>query len=287
MRVRRFAGGCVLSLGAWRTRLVRAASLAAAWFATSAGPAAAEGVTVALLPAEQVVAPGEEFQLDLYVTEAGSPFNAFDAGIGYDGGALTFLPTSPTSLQQGVYMTSACGNTFHLFSTAGDSLIITDVLLCLGVSLPGPGQIYRLRFRASETPQVTRVRIDSIQFYDAGLYVNPARRSDAVIGIGVPLDSGSPPSAGGRLRLRAMPNPSAGGIALCVESEAVGEQALEVFDVHGRLVQRLQRGTFSAGARTVVWNGAGADGMRLRPGVYVVRLRSALAAAEVRVTLLD
>src|SRR5689334_19609432 len=84
----------------------------------SNGPALAQGVTVALSPAAQTVAPGDTFNLELDVTLTGSQFNGFDAIIAYDPAAVTFLPRSPLSLQEGSYMRGACGNTFHLFSAA-------------------------------------------------------------------------------------------------------------------------------------------------------------------------
>src|SRR5512143_2432122 len=90
------------------------------------------GVEVALSPASLTVTPGSEFDLEIRVTSAGSSFNGFDAVVGYDPAALTFLPASPLSLQQGCLMTgecsAACGNTFHQFSSGGDSLRVNDVL---------------------------------------------------------------------------------------------------------------------------------------------------------------
>src|SRR5512145_2614324 len=107
-------------------------------------------VRVALTPALQTVAPGSDFDVFVDVTEAGSAFNGFDLVVGYDPAALTFLPLSPTTLQQGCLMTGACsgacGNTFHVFGAAGDSLAVSDVLLCNQFSLTGPGRIYKLRF---------------------------------------------------------------------------------------------------------------------------------------------
>ncbi len=250
-------------------------------------PAAAQGVAVSILPASQTVAPGAEFDLELYVMQTGSTFNAFEAGIGFDPAALTFVPLSPISLQQGSYMTGACGNTFHLFSAGPDSLAITCSLMCLGVSLPGPGQIYKLRFRASETPQVTYVRFDSIQFYDAGSYVNPAYPSDAVISIGVELEAGPPPAGPAGLRLRATPNPCTGPVSLRVDADAAGEQILEILDPRGRLVRRLESGSFGPGARTASWDGQDARGAPVPAGVYLARVRLGSAAAGTRIIRLE
>ena len=166
----------------------------------------AQGVTVALLPSQQV-APGATFDLYIQVTQAGSSFNGFDAVIGYDPAALTFVPGSN---EEGSYMTGACGNTFHVFQAGAATDTITDVLLCNGVSLPGPGRLYHLRFQASMTVQVTEVRfLPGLQFYNAGLYVNPVTSSNVLIGIGMPV-SVEPPGKPSRLLAAAAPNPSPG-----------------------------------------------------------------------------
>src|SRR5580765_1145624 len=104
------------------------------------------GVKVALLPTSQIVGPGQEFDVTIQVTRAGSPFNAFDAVIGWDPTAIQPVTLTPLSDQEGAYLTAACAKRFHVFTAAADYDSITDVLLCAGVSLTGPGEIYRLRF---------------------------------------------------------------------------------------------------------------------------------------------
>ena len=53
------------------------------------------------------------------------------------------------SLQRGTLATGACllNSPFHSFVTAPDSLMCTLVILCGGVSVTGPGQLYRVRVR--------------------------------------------------------------------------------------------------------------------------------------------
>jgi hypothetical protein len=156
----------------------------------AASPLEAQGVHVALLPASQTVAPGSEFELTLTVTQAGSAFNAFDAYVGFDPTALTPVPMSPISQQEGAYFVGSCGSRLHRFRAGVDRDTVSDVLLCAGASRTGPGDIYRLRFRASETPQATVVRfLPGLQFYNAGLFVEPEYATDAVVGIG-----GAPPA---------------------------------------------------------------------------------------------
>jgi hypothetical protein len=264
------------------------ASAAVLACALAAATAAAQGVTVALTPNGQQVAPGATLTLDLTVTRAGLPFNGFDAVIGYDPAALTLLPMSPTSLQQGTLMTGACGNTFHRFRQGASTDTISDVLLCNGVSLTGPGQIYRLQFRASTTPQVTMVRfLPGLQFYDGGLYVNPAFSTDAIIGIGMPpLIGVGPGSSPQSLALRITPNPARDGALFTLEADRAGVLKVGVFDVRGRLVRRFEDSLSIAGERTIAWDGRDAAGRAVAPGVYLVRLEVAGRAVSGRVTVI-
>src|SRR5207249_5397462 len=111
----------------------------------------------------------------------------------------------------------ACGRTFHDFHAAGDSLTITDILLCDQFSLTGPGQVYKLRFKASTTPQTTVIAIRSATFYDAGVYVTPVVTSDDSVKIAGSSAVGGPGVPAG-LRIAAGPNPARGAVALTVAS---------------------------------------------------------------------
>lgn len=263
---------------------------ALALVSVSAPDAVRAGVQAALVPSQQTVTPGAVFDLEIDVTAAGSPFNAFKAVVTWDPAALTFLPASPTTDQQGCLMTggcsAACGNTFHAFATQADSLWMSNSLLCDAITLTGPGQLYKLHFRASTTQQVTTVRFRRAPtFINSGLYVTPVTSADAVIGIGTPLDVDPGATATG-LRLRAEPNPSFGAVLLTVEADAAGEQRLDVLDVQGRLVRRLSSGWYDRGIRQVKWDGRDASGARAPAGVYLINLHAGPRVSRSHVTLL-
>src|SRR5215471_11182355 len=232
-------------------------------------------ISVGLTPSSQTVGPGTDFDLFFDATAAGSDFNGFDVVVSYDPAALTFLPLSPTSLQQGCLMTggcsAACGSTFHLFSAAGDSLSASDVLLCNQTFLNGPGHLYKLRFHASSTVQVTHVLIRHTNFYNAGLFVTPVSTSDATIGIGVTLGVGpSGPAGAGRVRVE--PNPSFGRVAFAIEGGgASGLDSVEILDLQGRIVRALAPGGSSSAAR-MTWDGRDARGVPVAAGVYQARI---------------
>ncbi len=258
------------------------------------GAAHGQGVRVGLVPSALTVVPGAEFDLEIAVTEAGSLFNGYDATITYDPAALTFLPTSPTSLQQGSYMLGECfdppsnpSQTFHQFSSSAGSLTINHVRLCRSpAALPGPGQLYKLHFQASTTEQVTTVRFGSVQFYQDGLFVAPVSSTDATIGIGVALDVGGPGRGPRGLRLSSAPNPFRTQAGITVESASAGWQELRVSDPQGRVVRHLEGGTFGAGTRRVIWDGRDDWGRVLPSGVYLVSARGQTGSARIRLALL-
>jgi hypothetical protein len=251
-------------------------------------PAQASGVTVALLPDSGFVSPGSEFTLELRLTEPGDSINAYDAVIGYDPAVLTFLPASPLSLQEGAYMKAppACGYTFHYFTSAGDSLMIEHSLMCNLVSLPGPGQLYKLRFRASAVPQWTWVRIRSIQFTNGGFFVNPAHPSDAAIAIGVAVGVPGPGPAPAETRVKVAPNPCRAAATIVVETAAAGEQQVVICDVQGRAVRHLAHGAIAPGTRRIAWDGKDDAGVRLAPGVYRVLMKTLGRSTGARIVLL-
>jgi len=258
--------------------LIRLATLSISLTVLLAGAADA-AVRVALMPETLSVSPGDTVTLVLQVPVAGSAFNAYDAIVEYDPAVLTFLPRVPTTLQQGLSMTGACGNTFHWFTAAGDSLSISNSLLCAGMSLTGPAELYELRFRVPLTPGATTVRLRRVQFYNGGLFVNPAIPSDALVTWGGNVGVGDPLVApGASLAVRG--NPSNGIQRIELASPVEGEQSLVVFDAAGRAVRRLAQGRFPAGSRAVTWDGRDDAGRPVPPGVYLVRYNAAGQSAR-------
>jgi hypothetical protein len=184
-------------------------------------------------------------------------------------------------------MTGACGNSpFHRFRQGASSDTIGCSLLCQDVSLTGPGQIYRLKFRASDSVQVTTVHfLPGLQFYNAGLFVDPAHTTDATVHIGTSTDVGATPGSE-RLRLRVAPNPTRAGTTFTIEAGRAGPQRLVVFDLRGRIVRAFADTVAAPGARTLAWDGRDSAGRRLPPGAYVVRLEAGGRSTSSRVTLI-
>jgi hypothetical protein len=243
------------------------------------------GVQVALVPDSPQVAPGSELRVRLVVLAAGDPFNGYDAVIEYDPAALTYLPTSPTSLQEGSLMTGACGVRFLNFIPSSGSLSLTHVLLCSGVTVTGPGELYVLRFRASETEQLTTVSFGTApRFYNAGIRVLPVMAGDAQILIGSPTDV--PPSDRAPLpRLEAFPNPSGASFVFRIQGRLEGRRGLSIRDVRGRIVRTLEIEASDAAERLVTWDGRTGAGAAVRPGVYLAELRTRQGVVSTRIVV--
>jgi len=269
-----------------RVRPLAGAVLAAAIGLLPGALASAQSVTIALVPGTLALAPDSVFTLELRVTQSGSAFNAFDATVGFDTAAVRFQATSPVSQQIGSLITAAsCNSPFHVFTPPGgsDSVSTSVAIFCNGVSVTGPGQLYKLKFKASHVPADGWIRIRSATFYNAGVYVAPQvvplYTSDAHVVVGT---TGVGPGGAGEgfARLVAGPNPARGAVMLVLAGRAPGGGRVEIHDALGRLVRRLD---VPAGLASVRWDGRDDAGRATPSGVYLVRWSSGGAVASGRV----
>jgi glucose/arabinose dehydrogenase len=70
------------------------------------------------------------------------------------------------------------------------------------------------------------------------------------------------------------PNPSGGSVRLGFSLAVGGEAEVAVFDLGGRRVAELARGTFPAGPTELRWDGRRGDGTKAAAGLYFARLRA-------------
>ncbi len=282
LTIRRSSGRSFAARAARCSCPMLAALLVAALSVLVAPAARAVGVTAALLPDTSRIAAGTEFTVTLSVPVAGHPFNAYDAAVSWDPAALTFLPTSPTTLQEGAAMVAACPSRFHSFASAGDSLAVSHVLLCAGTAIAS-GELYRLRFRAGEGNAWTTIRLRSIRFYDAGLFVALDGASDAAVWVGTQTGVGpEPPPA--TVRVRIAPNPCRSASEIVLESPAAGAR-VRICDVQGRVVRRFED-PMPAGTMRLAWDLKDGRGLRVAPGIYRVLVEGAGAPAGARMVVL-
>ena len=83
----------------------------------------------------------------------------------------------------------------------------------------------------------------------------------------------------------ALPNPFGGSTRIGFTAPVAGPADLVVFDAAGRQVARLAGGILGAGPHAAQWDGRGASGRRLDPGVYLIQLRGRGFAASGKVVL--
>jgi hypothetical protein len=254
-----------------------------------AGPARAD-VTVALTAASADVPAGGDVDVFIDIPDSASGFNAFSLVVSYDPTVLTLVPMAPTAKQQGCLMTgacsAACGETFHQFSAAGDSVNVGDVVLCNGVSLTGPGRLYRLHFHAANRTVITHLSIRHARFFDAGLIVPVVHTVDLGLAIGATTGVGDGGTGAAR-GLRVEPNPARGAnVQFVTGDDREGWVRAEVLDLQGRAVRRL--GPFWLGARGhFAWDRADEHGVPVAAGVYLVRVHRAGETREARFVLLQ
>ena len=69
------------------------------------------------------------------------------------------------------------------------------------------------------------------------------------------------------------PNPFAHSTSIRFDLPQEAQTDLDIYDISGRMVRSLLHERFPAGSHVAVWDGIGADGQRVRGGVYFTRLK--------------
>ncbi|HKV68508.1 MAG TPA: FlgD immunoglobulin-like domain containing protein, partial [Gaiellales bacterium] len=76
-----------------------------------------------------------------------------------------------------------------------------------------------------------------------------------------------------RVSLANRPNPAVGATDIQFSLNTDERIELSIYDLSGRAVRSLAKGTFSAGPNTVHWDGLDSDGRPVAPGIYMARLK--------------
>ncbi len=95
--------------------------------------------------------------------------------------------------------------------------------------------------------------------------------------VGVP-NAGDP--AGPISLVRATPNPFQASVVIHFNLETDSGVMLELFDLNGRLVRRIDAGRPAAGNGTIAWDGRDTDGRTVAPGLYPYRLSAGNQASS-------
>ena len=119
---------------------------------------------------------------------------------------------------------------------------------------------------------------------------------DSVVGLSELL-AGFMAAPGGRqisaVSSRVYPNPCRSQALVeldlgdTAEKFAVAQTILEIYDIRGRLVRRLEDGRLAGGRATVTWDGNGRDGRRVAAGTYLYRIQHGQQSGNGRLILLS
>jgi serine protease AprX len=82
-----------------------------------------------------------------------------------------------------------------------------------------------------------------------------------------------------------LPNPFNPRTEIAFELAAAGQVKVDIYDIRGRLVRTLERGSYPAGRHTVVWDGRDNHGAEPASGIYFCRFRSGRQAQVLKMTL--
>jgi hypothetical protein len=130
---------------------------------------------------------------------------------------------------------------------------------------------------------------DSFPYFD-GHRIVPRYPDDVfqIQGVGV----SELPSHHGVTKTQLLPNwPNPFGVGTTIHFDLAGlkEQPAQIaaYDVSGRLVKTLVRGSFAPGSYEARWDGTDAQGARLAPGVYFLKLETPGATDSRKVVLLE
>ncbi len=245
----------------------------------------------ALLPDTTFVDVNTIFTVGYVADDDAAQFNAYDLAVQWDPTILDLL-----SVQSGSLMNSGCGNTFHVLDQTDSTFSWSHTLLCLGISLDGPGELCEITFRGKIDGMSTLEILTSpnCAFFDAGVCINASHPTlprdvtltGAVVMVGDVATSAvdAPVSLGTALRFA--PNPTRGPGVFIVHTDANSAWRLEVFDAAGRRVATLPGGAAAGPVHRVPWSGVSAAGDRLPAGVYYARLQGDEGAITLPVVLI-
>ncbi len=82
------------------------------------------------------------------------------------------------------------------------------------------------------------------------------------------------------VKLRVAPNPTFVGATITFALPRAMDARLDLFDLHGARVQRLESGTLSAGEHRLIWDGKDLQGNATGSGIYFVRLSAGRVGLE-------
>ncbi len=216
-------------------------------------PAGKEGSEQLELGVPELPAVGETFAASLTLSSPGT-VKGVSVQLAYDPAIV-----EPAGVEAGELLTGQHVPSVVLSSTPGD---VDAALLGTGEAIAGRGELARALFRVKAKGDAG-IRMASVLARD---------KDNRALTLGT-LSTPAGNVAPARTALGiAFPNPFQGEATIELALRHESEVTLDVYDLSGRRVANVLHGTQPAGLRLVKWDGRGDRGVRLAPGIYLMRL---------------
>jgi hypothetical protein len=198
-----------------------------------------------------------------------------------DGSVYAILPSAGTLYLGGFFS--------HLGGQPRENLAQVDTAQAATVtSFNAPTWSFQEVFvLGADPPGVFDLAEASGKLYAAGLFSSILSKPHSAIAGMFTSTVGVEPMTLSGLALRATPNPARAGQALDFTLRTAGAVRIAIHDVAGRLVRTFEPGTLPAGPHRIAWDGLGADGARLAPGIFFVTLETGTERCHTKVLRLD
>ncbi len=144
----------------------------------------------------------------------------------------------------------------------------------LAIYFRGEGDLHILRFRARHS-ETTQAKFSASLIFSAP-ETTPGKPEIEIFKEKIELH-GTPPLDGGTVvpkefSLACSPNPFNSAVSINYSLVQEGAIDLAVYDILGREVATLDRGSKSAGMHTAIWHGDNSMGTQVSSGIYFVKL---------------
>ena len=218
-----------------------------------AKPAGKEGSEQLELGVPELPAVGETFAVSLTLSSPGT-VKGVSVQLAYDPAII-----EPAGVEAGELLTGQHVPSVVLSASSGN---VDAALLGTGEAIAGRGELARALFRVKARGDAG-IRMASVLARDKD------NRALALGSLSTPAGNVAP----ARTALgMAFPNPFENDMTIELALRHESEVTLDVYDLSGRRVANVLNGTQPAGMRLVKWDGRGERGVRLAPGIYLMRL---------------
>ncbi len=241
-------------------------------------------VAFSVAPAETSIFLGDSVWVEMRVSGNMGSFKTYEVIARYDPGVVEVL-----EVRQGPLFFDSPYETFFRNRSAGDSLDVIDSILGAGLTVGDPGTILRVLFRGI-AHGTSPVHLDEALAANVAGLALPSSTVDGTIHVIDLTSVGTRENQpdGGRPGLTAAPNPTGGSSTLTLslpDRDGIPSSGIEVFDVRGRRVRRMEIAGGSPVPLSVEWDGLDEDGDRVPAGVYFAVCRVGTVQFRTKVIL--